>query len=509
MQDMAERLSPLERRVLPVLKERVSLEKLEAETRLSQVEVLRALQLLENKKLLKINSVTKEVVEIDANGKVYAKKGLPERQFISALGNRTLALKEIKEKAKLNDEELSIAMGVLKSRNAIDIRKDKEIRISLNENGLKLLGSATTEELLLRKASEKILDLDELTDIEKKAFENLRRRKNIIKSDLVREIGVSLTDLGRETKKLKIKGDYLEALDSRILKNKSWKGKKFRRYDIKINVPKIYPAKRHFVNEAIAYIKRVWLDLGFREMTGSIIQPGFWNFDALFVPQDHPARDLQDTLFIKEKYGRLPDKKIVNAVKNAHENGGNTGSLGWQYKWNSKEAGRLLLRTHTTVLSAEAIAKLKESDLPAKFFAVGKVFRNETVDWKHSFEFTQVEGIVVDPNANFRHLLGYLREYYNRLGFKKVRFRPSHFPYTEPSLEIEVWHPEKKEWVELGGAGMFRPEVVKPLLGKDIPVLAWGQGMERSIMDYFNIKDFRELYNNNLKQLKSMRIWLK
>ncbi len=507
MQDIIERLSPLEKRVLPVLRENISLEEIKAESKLSETEALRALQWLENKNILKINSISKEIIEIDDNGKIYAKNGLPERQFINALKNKTLTLNEIKEKTKLSDEEVSISLGSLKGKAAIDVIKDKELKVKLNENGEKLLEREMAEELLLKKISQKIIYVDSLNAIEKNAFENLKKRKRILKTDLVKESNISLTEFGKNVVKLEIpKEDYIEALNSKILKSKSWKGKKFRKYDIKINVPKIYAAKRHFVNQAIEHIRRIWLDLGFKEMTGNLIQTSFWNFDALFVPQDHPARDLHDTLFIG-KYKNLP-KECLNTVKNAHENGGNTGSKGWQYKWDIKGAEKLLLRTHTTCLSAQTIARLKKEDLPAKFFSVGRVFRNETVDWKHSFEFTQVEGIVVDPNANFKHLLGYLREYYNKLGFTKIRFRPSHFPYTEPSLEIEVWHPERKEWVELGGAGILRPEVVKPLIGRDIPVLAWGQGMERSIMDYFAIKDFRDLYNNNLKQLRNMKVWL-
>jgi phenylalanyl-tRNA synthetase alpha chain len=169
----------------------------------------------------------------------------------------------------------------------------------------------------------------------------------------------------------------------------------------------------------------------------------------------------------------------------------------------------VLLRTHTTSLSARTLASLRESDLPAKYFAIGKVFRNETLDWKHAFEFYQTEGIVVDENANFRHLLGYLKEFYLKMGFSKIKFVPSFFAYTEPSVEVQVWHPERKEWIELGGAGVFRPEVTAPLLGKAIPVLAWGQGFDRIIMDYYKIKDLREMYANDIKQLREKEVWMK
>ena len=200
--------------------------------------------------------------------------------------------------------------------------------------------------------------------------------------------------------------------------------------------------------------------------------------------------------------------KLVEEVKKSHELGVG-GSKGWQYKWDSEMSKKMVLRTHTTSISSQALAKLKEQYLPVKFFAIGKCFRNETVDWSHGFEFNQSEGIVVDENANFRHLLGYLKQFYKKMGFEKIRFRPSYFPYTEPSVEIDVWHPERKIWFEIGGAGMFRPEVTIPLLGKHIPVLAWGPGFDRSLMDYYKIQDLRELYKNDLTQLRKMKFMTK
>ena len=247
--------------------------------------------------------------------------------------------------------------------------------------------------------------------------------------------------------------------------------------------------------------------MGFKEMSGNMIVSSFWNFDALFTPQDHSVREMQDTFFINKKT-ELPDKKIVKAVKESHEEGVK-GSRGWKYNWNEEEAKKLVLRTHTTCLSAQTLAKLDKSNLPAKFFAIGKNFRNETLDWSHGFEFNQTEGIVVDKNVNFRHLLGYLKQFFEKMGFKKIRIRPSYFPYTEPSVEIDVWHAEKKKWLELGGAGIFRPEVTIPLFGEDIPVLAWGPGFDRTLMDYYEIKDLRELYKNNIAQLRKMKFWIK
>ena len=116
---------------------------------------------------------------------------------------------------------------------------------------------------------------------------------------------------------------------------------------------------------------------------------------------------------------------------------------------------------------------------------------------------------MIDKDVNFRHLLGYLKQFYKKMGFKKIKFTPAYFPYTEPSVEINAWHPEKKIWLELGGAGIFRPEITIPLTGENIPVLAWGLGYDRIITDYYKIKDLREMYKNNITQLRKMKFWIK
>lgn len=200
-------------------------------------------------------------------------------------------------------------------------------------------------------------------------------------------------------------------------------------------------------------------------------------------------------------------KKIIEEVKKAHE-GKIKGSKGWNYEWKENDAKKVLLRTHTTCISSKTLKRIADKkEYPAKYFALGKCFRNETVDATHGFEFNQTEGIVVDENANFRQLLGYLIEFFRKMGYEKIRIRPSYFPYTEPSLEIDVFHPIFKRWVELGGAGMFRPEVTIPFFGKHVPVLAWGPGFDRIIMEFYNIKDLREMYGNDINKLRDMKVW--
>ncbi|NPA38213.1 MAG: phenylalanine--tRNA ligase subunit alpha [Candidatus Nanohaloarchaeota archaeon] len=299
--------------------------------------------------------------------------------------------------------------------------------------------------------------------------------------------------------------ESITALTPEIIKN--WQNYDFKKFDVvREKGEKIYTGKIHPVNQVIEYVRRIWLDMGFKEMKGNKIVQAFWNFDALFTPQDHPAREMQDTFYLKASANKIDaPPSIIKRVKEMHEKG-DERSEGWQYKWSEKLASKYVLRTHTTALSALTLASLTEKDLPAKYFAIGKVFRNETLDWKHLFEFYQVEGFVADNSVNFRHLLGYLKVFFQKMGYDKIRVRPAYFPYTELSLEIEVFMPDKG-WVELAGAGIFRPEVVKPLIGKEIKVLAWGLGLERIIMNYYGFKDIRDVYTKNIDLLRNLKRW--
>jgi len=509
VKNLVAKLHPLERKVLPVLKKEKEFSQIIKKSGLKEVEVMRALQWLENKKVLKLVSDKRKFVFLDANGEKYAREGLPERKFLSVLSSKFMWLSEITKKSKLSKEEINACLGLLKSKLAIELRKEKGLMVRLGPRGKLFLVKGTPEEKFLKKKFPMSFDLVE--DLDKLALDNLLKRKGFLKIDEMKEIFVELSELGKKLVDADLGKDVVSRLTTGMLKTGKWKGKKFRAYDVEINVPKIYGGKKHFVNEALEYARQIWLEMGFKEMSGDMVGTSFWVFDALFTAQDHPVREMQDTFYLggKVEKGKLPRQELVRKIKEVHENGGKTGSKGWQYKWDKEEARRNVLRTHTTILSAQTLAILKSKDLPAKFFAVGKCFRNETLDWKHLFEFNQTEGIVIDETANFRHLFGYLKEFFKKMGFPKARFRPAFFPYTEPSIEIDVFHPIKKEWVEFGGAGILRPEVVVPLLGKDIPVLAWGPGFDRTIMEYWKIQNMRELYKNDLKQLRGMKAWLK
>lgn len=500
-EEILELLNPDERKLLPYLKDKNTAKELAKKTGLEEVKILRSLQYLQNKDILKLDKGKKEIVRLDKNGIVYLKHGLPERRLLNILDeNKIIGMKEAKEKSELSDNEFKAALGALKKKAMASIKNGK-LNLEANKEEIR---KKTLEENFLESLP---LEMREVKEEKKLAYQKLKERKEIVEVEEKKEVTIKLTDIGKELKKedlSKYKG-MIEELTPKIISRGEWRGKKFRKYDLKSSVPKISGGKRHFVNQAKDYARKVWTEMGFEEMTSSLTQTGFWNFDALFQPQDHPAREMHDTFYIRDLKGELPDKEIVKNVKKAHEEG-TGGSKGWEYEWKEEVAKKILLRTHTTCLSVQTLAKMKkEVRKRGKFFAIGKNFRNETVDWSHGFELNQTEGIVVDPDVNFKHLLGYLKQFAKKMGFEDVKFHPAYFPYTEPSVEGEVWNEDKGQWMEVFAAGIFRPEVTEALLGEPIPVLAWGPGFDRMILQLFEVKDLRELYSNDLNKLRKMK----
>ncbi|MBU5557555.1 MAG: phenylalanine--tRNA ligase subunit alpha [Candidatus Aenigmatarchaeota archaeon] len=427
-------------------------------------------------------------------GKEFLSKGLPERHVLTFLrdGRRTMA-----ELATLPGS----AIGIGWARKAGWIRIIDNLFVELTDEGRIASG--------LKLPMERALE-----DVERSGETSPENAQLLLSRGLIRQVPgkagifekiiprMSEISLPKHTE-----SEYAQ-LTPEIIKTGRWKEMQPKKYDVNAPAPQLWPGKRHIVQQFLEKVRRIWIEMGFKEMTGNLSEVAFWNFDALYQPQDHPARDLADTFYLNPPESvQLPGGNIVERVSATHTNGWTTGSTGWKYKWSADIAAKACLRTHTTCLSARTLAGLRKEDLPAKYFAIGRCFRNETLDWKHLCEFYQVEGIVVDESVTFRHLLGYLKRFYAKLGFPNARFRPAYFPYTEMSTEIEVWDPYKKVWLELGGAGIFRPEVVKPLMNIDIPVLAWGPGVERLVMNAYNIADIRQLYGNDLALLRGAKMW--
>ena len=349
------------------------------------------------------------------------------------------------------------------------------------------------------------VDIKSLKDEEKFALENLKKRKNILRVDLKKIKTPELTELGKKLLKSGIKGDVEDSLTPKILKDGSWKDKTFRRYDIKINVPKIFGGKKQHYRAFLDQVREKFLSIGFTEMFGPIAETEFWDMDALFMPQFHSARDIHAAYYIKEPKNGNVDQKILEKVKAAHENGKGTISKGWQYKFDVNKTKQLILRTQGTALSARMLAS-NALKIPGKYFGIARCFRPDVVDATHSADFNQVEGIVIEEGLNFMHLKGLLKLFAEEFAQSdQIKIKPGYFPFTEPSAELFAKHPDLG-WIELGGSGIFRPELVKPLTGREIPVLAWGLGIDRLAMFKLGIKDIRELFSHNLEFLRNAKV---
>lgn len=432
-------------------------------------------------------------------------KTLPEILLFNELKNiGRISLRELQNRFSYMDPgDIKAGLGKLISKGVVTIKKEDDVNL------VELILKEPKYIVEVEKIINKVLNYP--NGIELGSFS--KDELNLIK-ELSKRPGILI--IKEDHKTFIRKGDNLEqvikeleeeisSLTPDIIVSGIWKNKKFKKYDLNEKPFVTHPAKLHPLHELVNEIREIFLSMGFEEARGPLVELAFVNFDMLFQPQDHPARDMQDTFYIKEpKYGKItyPDE-IVDHVRQTHESGWVTGSSGWGGKWSINEARKLLLRTHTTAVSVRKVYELGERE--AKIFSIGRVFRNETVDYKHLAEFMQIDGIIISKNGNLRQLMGVIEEFYNRLGFKDVRFWPSYFPYTEPSLQPSIYVSKWGKWLELGGAGIFRPEVTYPL-GVKWPVLAWGLGIERILMIKYDLDDIRVIYENNLKWLRHVPI---
>ncbi|MBS3112509.1 phenylalanine--tRNA ligase subunit alpha [Candidatus Woesearchaeota archaeon] len=501
---LAESLHPLERKIFPLLKICNRLSELVKKSELPEAGAMRALQWLQNKGLIIMHEDLKKRIELDKNGKEYALKGLPEQQLLETLqkAGKEVEMHKLQEYTGLSSQEIQIAIGTLKKQSLINLNKQGKDKI--------LLSATTTEPKIFPE--HKFLNFigvegkenQEIIKHEDRVLMHaLSQRKEIIKINLIKDRVVELTQLGHELQYIKLTDNFLDKLTPNMLKTDEWKNKKFRRYDISLNVPKIYPGKRQHYRRFLDNVRQKFLAMGFTEMFGPIVESDFWDMDALFMPQFHSARDIHEAYYIKEPAIQQIDTQLIKNVKSAHEDGFNTSSKGWQYKFDAERTKRTLLRTQGTAASARMLAS-KDFKVPGKYFAIAKCFRYDVIDATHLPDFYQTEGIVADEGLNFQSLKGLLKMFAEEFAqTEQIKIKPAYFPFTEPSAELFAKHPEMG-WIELGGSGIFRPEVIRPL-GIDVPVIAWGIGIDRVGMFNMKIDDIRELYTQDLNLLRNKK----
>eukprot|EP01060_Flectonema_neradi_P004361 TRINITY_DN12811_c0_g1_i1.p1 TRINITY_DN12811_c0_g1~~TRINITY_DN12811_c0_g1_i1.p1 ORF type:complete len:557 (+),score=103.02 TRINITY_DN12811_c0_g1_i1:146-1672(+) len=252
--------------------------------------------------------------------------------------------------------------------------------------------------------------------------------------------------------------------------------------------------------------RQIFLELGFQEMnTARFVDSSFWNFDTLFIPQQHPARDVQDTFFVKdpEKTTQHPPE-FVELTRQVHSDG-LFGSTGYKYQWSEDETQRNVLRTHTTAISSYTLYNIgQEYQRTGKlqtgaFFSIDRVFRNEQVDKTHLCEFHQMEGFVLDYGLSLSNMMALLKAFFERVGITNLKFKPAYNPYTEPSMEIHTQDEKTGKIMEIGNSGMFRPEMLRPMgIPEGVTAIAWGLGLERVAMRHYKLKSIHELFGHKI-----------
>jgi len=292
-------------------------------------------------------------------------------------------------------------------------------------------------------------------------------------------------------------------LTHNILQSGEWEHAEFKEINFSAKGTPPNSGCLHPLLKVRAEFRDVLLGMGFSEMpTNNFVESSFWNFDALFQPQQHPARDAHDTFFLRDptNCNFVADEEYVAKVKKVHEEGG-YDSIGYRYNWDLKEAKKNLLRTHTTAVSARVLYQIAQEPFkPRRYFSIDRVFRNETLDQTHLAEFHQVEGFVADYNLTLGDLIGTFQSFFTQIGLPEVKFKPAYNPYTEPSMEIFAWLPSQSRWVEVGNSGIFRPEMLRPMnLPEGIRVIAWGLSLERPTMIKYGYKTIRDLFGHKVK----------
>ena len=441
-------------------------EQLSKNTELSIDQIRRGIEWLRLKGFAIVTESEKITFSLGPNGLDSLKNGLPERKLINMLKDEPKTFEQIR--SALSGAGFNVAIANAKKNGWIKIEKNNsDSLVSIKEKPIE-----TPEEKLLSFIGEKTVSQEEITN--SLAMKILLSRPNYITQTSEKLKNISLTDAAL-------------SLDTSISSSGA--------IDVEADVSSIFAARTHPLQDTIDEIREIFVNLGFSEIFGSMTQSSFWNFDALFTPQDHPARELQDTFYLEDT--ELKNPATSSQIKNISL----SHSKNWKYDWKLSESQKMVLRTHTTCVTIKYLAEQKPEN--ARIFSLGRVFRNEKVSYKHLVEFNQIEGIVIGNNTTLRDLMGIQKEFYKKLGLTKIKFWPTFFPYTEPSLQTMVYNEKLGKWIELFGMGIFRPEVTKPL-GIDKPVLAWGGGIERIAMLKYELDDVREFYNNNISWLRSV-----
>ncbi len=451
---------------------------------------------LNDAEMVEIEESTSRLITLGEEGKKALSDGLLEARLFAWIQNQPDDQRMISTMSESFDKsESGPGVGLLK-RMGVTLERGAFV---LPENTSEIENMLESRTEFIQSIGENGIEEDELDE---EMVVSFRSRKSIIETSETVTRTWTLSPKGRDVnpESLTEKTQIVD-LTPEMLQSDEWREAEFKRYDVNLPAPTPAGGRPHPMQSLIQRIRSIFLEMGFTEIEGDFVRTAGWNMDSLFIPQTHPARAMQDTFYLEDPEELPIEDRWLDLWADVHENGGGTGSTGWGGNFDRAEAKKGLLRTHTTVNTVKHLAD--QPNEPCRVFGIGRVFRQEAIDKSHLPEFHQIEGIIHEPEASLPMLVTTLKTFYAKMGYPDVRVRPAYFPYTEPSLEIEVkW---RGIWLELGGAGIFRPEVTEPL-GTEWPVCAWGMGLERLAMLVLGMDDIRELYQPDLLKLRSMPI---
>jgi phenylalanyl-tRNA synthetase alpha chain len=436
-------------------------------------------------------------------GHDYLANGMPERRVATVVRNAggKLSVSEAVEQAGLPLDFISIVTGWISRKGWGKIEKTSSgASLSVSQKPPK-----DEDEEVLERIGQVSVPIEELPKNLRQAADRLLKR-NILASRERVQRKLQITPQGLEAIPTKVPVSEVSGLTGELILSGDWEKVHLRSYNVSSPVPSLNPGKYHPYLRFLRIVKRKLVALGFTEAVGPLVETAFINDDCLYMPQDHPAREIHDLYYLKHpsKESLEPWKDIMEKVAQTHENGWKTGSTGWRYKYSREEASKIVLRSHGTALSVRSMLS-PQLKIPGKYFAIARCFRPELPDRTHLTEFNQAEGIVLDPNLSLRNLLGVLEMFAREVaGADKVRFKPDYFPFTEPSVELQAYK-EGYGWMEFGGSGIFRPEVTEPL-GVKVPVIAWGLGIDRLYMMNQKIQDIRQLFSTDLEWIRQQKV---
>jgi phenylalanyl-tRNA synthetase alpha chain len=510
IQTIIKNLHPLEIKVLLhyTQKDELTAERLQKELDYKEGHANQAFSWLSGKELLSVASRTLHTFyEITDMGRAVAKIGLPESRIITYLkDNGPQMLPKIAEALAIENKDVGSAFGQLSKDGVLKMNDEKKAeytgaavpaRISVAQSLFKK--AAVAENGQLDQANLSKEEQDVIGTFAKKRGTADSPFKIVERETVVYKLNAAFNKVVEALKNAGITGNEIGEVTPKMLASGEWKNGTFRGYNIGIPPARIIPGRTNPYVQFLESVKDKLCSLGFQEFDGPLVETEFWNGDALFMPQFHAARDIHDVYRLKNPtHAKKIEEPWLSNVTKTHENGGDTGSRGWNYTFDNEFTRRLVLRSQGTVLSAH---QLHSAEVPGKYFGIARCFRYDKVDATHLSDFYQTEGIVLGNDVNLRTLLGFLEMFAKEIaGATEVKYVPGYFPFTEPSVEVHIKHPVLG-WFELGGAGIFRPEVTKTM-GVDVPVLAWGMGIDRMALMALGLNDLRELFDEDIEEVR-------